>query len=177
MIRTAVRKDSTVPHTALVYADRRTRNRLLMKATVEGLRFSSVFILGADPASEVRFFGSRAWRNASRGGRTQVASVDARRLCGMRDPANDIRSTFIEAIRHHPGTPPPLIVADWLHLVYDRFDVGLEVETWHVRERTPNLICCYRGEGFWSLDVKQIARVLELHDRTLFGQNEFRWSR
>ena len=167
-----VQKTATIPHTALIYSDTSDRNRLLKSIIRQGnARWKSMLVLSSNPQSDTRFFSGRAWKHLSHNQKGLVSSVDMRTICRKEEePTEDIKSIISKGGRQDPSRPSPLIVGDWLHQVYDRFGVGLAVEEEETERGVRNMICCYRQEGFWSLDCEQIARAFELHEQVLSGQ-------
>jgi hypothetical protein len=128
-------------------------------------------ILSSEPKADALSFGSGSWKIWQRG-KGAIMMVDMERLLrDKRRSAEEITSAITSPSR---GERPRLTVGDWLHLVYGRFHVGLAVEEEEARRGVRNLICCFRSEGFWSLDVKHISRILELHDEVVFGNTVLR---
>jgi hypothetical protein len=171
-VRGAVEKGGTVPHTALIYADRRDRDRLIESCVeIADADWRPMTVLSAQPEDDSRSFGSMMRRHRG-GGKESLSVIDVRRvLAEKRNPARGIRSLLSDARRSGKGARSPLIVGDWTHRVYDTFQTALQVE--EAEERTSNLVCCYRGEGFWSLNTGSIATIFELHRRVLFGSTVF----
>jgi hypothetical protein len=164
----------TLPHIALIYTDTRNRNQLL-KSIVEppNADWNSVVVLSSNPKVDALFFKGKEWKETCRRARP-VSSIDMKRIVGGKhEPANDVIRTTMKSLEHRPEDSAPLVVGDWFHQVYNRFEVGLAVERHHTLSKVRNMICCYRGEGFWSLDVIHLARVFDLHDRVIFGTTIF----
>lgn len=65
-------------------------------------------------------------------------------------------------------------IGSFIHEFYPRFEVGLDLEQ-HLAVRKPqaSILCCYRIEGFSSLNPKHIAEVCQLHDRVHFPNAVF----
>ena len=171
-----VQETVTIPHTALIYLDTPDRNRLLKSViNQEHAHWKSVLVLSSNPRADTKFFLGTAWKQLSPNRRRRVSSVDMKEVCRKeQEPTEDIKSIILTGRQGESLKQPPLIVGDWLHQVYDRFGVGLEVEEAEARRGMRNLICCYRQEGFWSLDCEQIARTFELHEQVLSGQTLLR---
>jgi hypothetical protein len=120
-------------------------------------------IITAQPEADTKLL-----REFGQSNRSIVDVTDA--LSGDR-PARNIASMLKAACRNIRKERRGLVIGDWLHRVYDEFEIGLEVE--EVVRDSVNLVCCYRGEGFWSMDINHLARLFEMHDRIMFGTDVF----
>ncbi|MDE1852472.1 MAG: hypothetical protein KGI38_01860 [Thaumarchaeota archaeon] len=163
-----------IPHIALVSSDWEDRNRLIdsILARVK-VRWDGATIMSAQPAEDAKFFNRKA-RIQARRLRLPPSTYDVREILSRNpDPSDEILSTFKAARRNSPPGFPPLIIGDWAHLSYDDFDAVLNTER-KVEEASLTAICCYRQEGFYSLDPKQIIGVFETHRQTLLGSATFR---
>jgi hypothetical protein len=162
-----------IPHTALIYTDQRDRNKLISSCVNQAnASWSPLLVLSAQPHSDTRCFRNKMKRSATLRGRPSPVVVDVSDMANSRNPLSDVQSGLKEALGDFPEGSTPLVIADWTHQVYDRFSICLEDEEEMERmleKMTLNLVCCYRAEGFWSLDTKGIARLFELHRRVLFG--------
>jgi len=131
-----------------------------------------VTVLSVQPDMDIDFFRSRGRKGIARGTRPNASVIDVREtLARKKDPSSGIISILKEARRNKPLGSRVLVIGDWMHQTYDDIGVALTVEESESNE--PNTICCYREEGFWSLDCEQIARVFELHRRVVFGSSVF----
>ena len=167
--RVTVQKSGIVPHTALIYANQQDRNRLIESCLERtNTSWKSVKVLSAQPEADTRVFRGMIRRKGWARGRCLLSVVD------IREPLSEGRNAVGNIISHTRGASasareesPPLVIGDWTHLVYDTFQTALSIE--EAEEGMLNLICCYRGEGFWSLDCKQVTQILERHQRVMFG--------
>jgi hypothetical protein len=166
-----------LPHTALVYSDWNHRNKLI-DSTLKGfkVRWSETTILSAQPELDARFFGRRARKEAARGHRAGPKTYDIMEFLRRPDASDGIVSLAKATLKHAQGASRPVIIGDWTHLRYDDFGVVLETERKENEASLP-AICCYRQEGFCSLDPKQIIGVLDNHHRTYFGSTIFESAR
>jgi hypothetical protein len=128
-----------------------------------GCRWDSLKVLSTHPKADAAFF-----RKLNR--RRPLSIIDVGSALAEPKPAQAI----MEIVEH--GRDPkkrPLIIGDWLHEVYNRFEIGLEAEESESRANVDNLICCYRRDGLSSLAAKQMGRAIELHQRLLLGTTTF----
>ena len=164
-----MQKSEYLPHTALVYANTLQRNRLIESYVVGPKKtWASLTVMSAQPDADTSYFMGRVKAKRKRRSLPFPTMVDVGDLLEREaNPARAVTSILYRARPSKRAEPPPLIIGDWTHAAYDRFEVILAVER---REKgTTNNVCCYRGEGFWSLPPEQIAEVCELHDRVIFG--------
>lgn len=161
------------PHTALVYSDWRNRNELI-DSLLRGItaRWRGATILSALPEVDAKFFGRRARSEGPRQRHSRQVIYDAAEFATRTDPSDDVLSIWRDALRSSGGSSPPIMIADWAHLCYDRFETIMKVERM-LEAESISPICCYNVEGFCSLDPKHIIGVLETHGRTLFGSTIF----
>ena len=130
-------------------------------------------ILSVQPDADARAFRSIFQGKRQARGRAMLSVIDVREsLAKGNDADKNILSLLKRARQSGSKASPPLIIGDWAYQVYDAFQTALGVE--EALERKFNLVCCYRGEGFCSLNPRQIARILELHHQVLFGSTLFR---
>jgi hypothetical protein len=68
-------------------------------------------------------------------------------------------------------------VADWAYKFYPQVEEVLRVER-SLARRGGNLsvYCCFRKEGFASLDPGVIAELMELHHQVIFPATTFNWT-
>ena len=161
----------SLPHTALIYIDQQDRNRLInscLHQAEEG--WDSVTVLSAQPNADAKSFGRLIQKKRSQRDRV-LSVVDFTDPLRGKGTAKEITSVVIR--KHTELGKKPLIIADWLHQVYGKFEVGLAVEEALAEANVDNLICCYRGEGFCSLHIRQIAHIFELHSLALLGSSVF----
>lgn len=167
-------EDGTLPHTALIYDDDKQRDRLIDScADWSSKQWDSVVVFSSRPDTDSKFFRRMVKKVRPRRGLQSSSMIDLREVLeNDESDAADILAILHESrVEPSQGGRRRLVVGNWLHECYRRFDVGLEVE--EGEEGSRDLICCYRSEGFWSLDVKHIARIFELHDRIMFGSAGF----
>jgi hypothetical protein len=163
-----------VPHTALVYSDWHDRNQLIDSCLNRaGIRWWVPTVLSVRPEIDRRFFEKMTKKAAARRHPPQPSVYDARRISsGSRDPTEEVLSIFKDALKQSSGSSAPMLIGDWGHLRYDNFETILNLER-RLEEESLSPICCYRNEGFCSLDPKQIIGVLETHRKTFFGSTKF----
>lgn len=166
-------KNGGIPHTALIYADRKDRNRLIESYLKQAkANWNSLGVLSAQPGADTEWLRRTIRRNGKGRREKPLSVVDVREcLAKGRSTGDSILSLLRNALHAGPEAEPTIIIGDWTCKAYDRFHVVLEVE--EAEEDTVNLICCFRGEGFWSLPTKQIAQTFELHRRVLFCSTIF----
>jgi hypothetical protein len=141
----------------------------LIASCLDGSKTSgyAVIVLSARPQTDEEFFG----RQAKRLGWPDPSVLDVRNIVSRSpDPSRGIVSVFRKELRKRAGEQT-LLVGDWTYLAYDRFEVVLATEEGVTRLTDP--LCCYRGEGFWSLGIKHIARILEMHSQVRFASTVF----
>jgi hypothetical protein len=161
-----VKKGQPNGHVAVIYTDLDQRDRLI-EGYIRGCkkRWGSLTVFSARCGPDAKLFRGKMKKAGLRGLPPPVMVDVVDLLKNVQDPSNELLSIIDRAHRGAKAASPALIVGDWAHAVYDRFEVMLAVER---EERGAlNHICCYRGEGFWSLAPEQIAEVCELHDRVL----------
>jgi hypothetical protein len=163
----------TLPHTAVIYPNRRYRNRSIELCVGKPKRnWGTLTVLSAQPDSDTTYFGSRERKKDARRGLPHASVIDVRvAFARNKDPARSIIALLKKARRNRPAGSPALIIGDWIHRTYDNIDIALAVEESEGKEA--NAVCCYRQEGFWSLGCEQIARIFELHRRVIFGSSVF----
>lgn len=174
MARRSSRVGEKIPHTLLVYSDWDDRNRLI-NSFLAGIRvrWSSPTVLSAQPEIDARFFGRKTKTAATHRYQSPPTICDAREFSsGGRNPSDEVVALWKSAQKRAPSATPPIMVGDYAHLVYDRFEVILDIET-KVDAESFSPICCYREEGFWSLDPKQIIGIFETHETFLRGSTTF----
>jgi hypothetical protein len=68
-------------------------------------------------------------------------------------------------------------VADWAYKFYPQVETVLQVER-SLARRGGNLCvyCCFRAEGFASLDPGVIVELMELHHQIIFPATTFNWT-
>ena len=131
-----------------------------------------MIVLSVEPDADARDFRSISQRKRPGRSRAVLSVIDVREsLAKGNDAGKNILSHFSRARQSESEASPSLIIGDWTYQVYDTFQTALGVE--EAIERKFNLVCCYRGEGFCSLDIRQIARIFELHHQVLFGSTLF----
>jgi hypothetical protein len=157
----------------VIYPDRRYRNQAIESCVAQPRTgWGSLTILSAQPETDANFFRSREKRKTGRRALPHASVVDVTRaLSKHADPTGSIMSLLKKARSGRQKGSHALIIGDWAHQTYGDIHVALAVEESESRE--DNAICCYREEGFWSLECEQIARIFELHRRVMFGSSIF----
>jgi hypothetical protein len=169
----STQEEETIPHTAVIYPNRRYRN-LSIEFSVGQPRtgWSSLTVLSAQPVTDANYFKNRERKTTRQRALPRASIIDVRGpLARNRNPAESIISLLKKARRDGPPHSRMLIVGDWTHQTYENFDVALKVE--ERESKASDTVCCYREEGFWSLSCEQIARIFELHQRVIFGSSVF----
>ncbi len=167
----ARRKTGTVPHTILIYSDLRDRRRLIdscLSGAITGLH--DLVILTSEPKIDSKMFGGRPGKKGrSALDRLPRSMIDVRHILADDHKAPDRLSSLIRELNRKAmkENTRSLIFANYPFEFYQDLsrELAIEESVGDMRD----LVCCYKGEGFWSLDPAQIARELELHQRILFG--------
>jgi hypothetical protein len=63
-------------------------------------------------------------------------------------------------------------VANWEHLLYDRFESVLRIEHYFDEPRPTTTVCCFKNEGFCSLPISQIRELVELHTQIVLNRGK-----
>ena len=160
-------------HIGIVYTDMRDRNKKIDSCLEENhIRCDRLKVLSAQPAADASHFASQTWGRARRGG-TRTSVVDVRGFCRPDYSPERVLALFRAEVMHEAGGPRTVLIGDFSHLIYDRFDVKVSLEGMsEERAKTANVFCCLRAEGFWSLDPSQIAALFELHQSLAFGSEK-----
>jgi hypothetical protein len=151
----------------VVYSDLDQRNRLIQDFIGESkVRWGSLTVMSARCTLDKKFFAGKKGRRGGGLGLPPPKVVDVGHLLeSAEDPAKEILSILEKVRLGGTARSPSLIIGDWAHTVYDRFELMLAVE--RTEKGSANHVCCYRGEGFWSLTPEHIAEICELHDRVI----------
>ena len=60
-------------------------------------------------------------------------------------------------------------LGDWAHLMYKKVEPLVEIERGiNDLDGLDSVICCYRIEGFSSINLRHVAQLVELHSRIVF---------
>lgn len=147
------------PHSIIVYTDWRDRNLLLDKCLAEiGGPNRLAVVLTTHPRRDSTYFKARG--PVIRGRGTSPKILDATEVCNpVRNSDEEILSLVARGKRE-ARAKKGLFVSDLSELFYDRYDFRLALDE---TEASSNQICCYRREGFWSLDPKYIAKSFHQH--------------
>ena len=129
-------------------------------------------VLSVKPEADIRAFRNIFQVKRPTRSRAKVSVIDVRESLAKGSNAGKNMLSHLRRAQGGSKASPSLIVGDWTYQVYDSFQTALDVE--EAIERKLNLICCYKGEGFCSLNTRQIARIFELHHHVLFGSTLIR---
>lgn len=117
-------------------------------------------MLTTHPRLDSKYFKGRG--PTVRGRRTSPKILDANVVFDHGRISEEETLAFIAKEKREARTKPGLFVGDFSELFYDRCELRLAMDE---LETDSNQVCCYRGEGFWSLPPKHIARAFHMHSR------------
>jgi hypothetical protein len=156
-------------HVGIIYTDMRDRNKKIDSCLEENdVRCDRLKVLSAHPAADASHFASQTRGRAWRGG-MRPRIVDVRGFCRPDYSTERVLASFRAEFLGEVGGPHTVLMGDFAHLIYDRFDVKMSLEGMSEDlSKTANVLCCHRAEGFWSLDPSQIAALFDVHQSMMF---------
>ena len=68
-------------------------------------------------------------------------------------------------------------IGDWAHTFYNRIEDVMDIERSLARQEGELItFCCFREEGFASLNLAVITELMELHNQVIFPATTFNWT-
>jgi hypothetical protein len=171
-LKTDAGRDPDFLHTGIIYRNWNQRNKMI-DACIEGhgVRCRSLKVLSEQPDADSRHFASHKPGNSSMGGKN-TSVVDARDIFRPDRDERTMLSLAKNELNADGRGPTSVLIGDFSKILYDRFHIKLDLEEASEElSDSVHVICCYKAEGFWSLDPSDIAKVFELHKSMMLGSN------
>ncbi len=153
-------------HTMLLYHGAKDRGEILAPYLSPDVRHGDVVVvLSAKEGEQSQSLAKQVKRLAK--SRPRLVENDWESVASSSDPVSRYFDLLSETKRHFKNKPGHFIeVTDYAHLLYENVEPLVKIESGvNDFEGLDSVLCCYRIEGFCSLDLKDMAQLVGLHSR------------
>jgi hypothetical protein len=168
-------------HAMLLYSDEANRDLILSPILDRVIRENSMlsFIISGSSGRSKPLIDSIRKRYASFKRKTLIVDDAAALHTRGRTPEDSYFRLFeanrrkFESGRYGSWTH----MGDWAHTFYHRIENVMDIERSLARQKGERIIfCCFREEGFASLNLAVLVELLELHNQVIFPAKTFNWT-